>query len=265
MKISAFNLSLWLLCVTVILFLLAPPLVVAISSFSSTEFLKFPPEHLSLRWHAQFWQNEAWSAAISNSLKVGILASIASVLVSIFVLTATHKFGRPVRLATLAFFALPMAFPPIVMALSQLQFFDQYGLDRGILRLATAHLAICISVSYTLLYSIFNGPLVIQITTSIDLSKSMIITLTRVIIPLLSVQTLGAFVVAFLISFDEPVISQMLATPGVETVPQKTYNSIRYDIAPDAAVLTFYIMLLWACLGIFVASLNSGSGTVLDD
>src|SRR5262252_3801452 len=73
--------GLWVYVTLVLVFLMAPILVIVPLSFSAGSFLYFPLPGLSLRWYTDFFTSDLWLRALRNSLVVGVGATlIATVL-----------------------------------------------------------------------------------------------------------------------------------------------------------------------------------------
>src|SRR5579859_6387002 len=67
---------LYLLTGLLLLFLVAPTLLVVPMSFSPTNLLTFPPRGFSLRWYDAFFTNPAWQGAAFVSLRVALLTMV---------------------------------------------------------------------------------------------------------------------------------------------------------------------------------------------
>jgi len=62
--------ALWIYVTLVLVFLMAPLLVIVPLSFSAGSFLYFPLPGLSLRWYADFFTSDLWLRSLRNSLMV---------------------------------------------------------------------------------------------------------------------------------------------------------------------------------------------------
>src|SRR5207237_9526253 len=60
----------------VLVFLVAPILIIVPLSFSSGSFLFYPLPGLSLRWYEDFFASAFWLSSLRNSLIVGISATV---------------------------------------------------------------------------------------------------------------------------------------------------------------------------------------------
>ena len=103
----------WAAALLLVLFLAAPSFIVIPMSFSSSDFLEFPPPGLSLRWYAYFWESITWTHAARAWLIAGVLTDMISVPIGVLAAYGTHEpqgmgTQAKVLLAIGAFIALGM-------------------------------------------------------------------------------------------------------------------------------------------------------------
>ncbi|HXU65923.1 MAG TPA: ABC transporter permease, partial [Casimicrobiaceae bacterium] len=63
-----------------LVFLIAPTVIVLLTSFTASESLRFPPQGYSLRWYKALIDADQMQAAAWNSLIVAVWTTIASVV-----------------------------------------------------------------------------------------------------------------------------------------------------------------------------------------
>jgi putative spermidine/putrescine transport system permease protein len=80
--------------------------------------------------------------------------------------------------------------------------------------------------------------------------------LRQVTLPLLRPTILAAALFAFLISFDEVVISYFIAGVRTQTLPVKMYSAIHWEISPVLAAVSTLLTLLSLGVCIVVALLQ---------
>ena len=66
----------WIVAVVAMVLLLAPTVVVLITSFTGAQTLKFPPPSWSLRWYRELLQSDELIAATWTSLKLAFWATL---------------------------------------------------------------------------------------------------------------------------------------------------------------------------------------------
>jgi putative spermidine/putrescine transport system permease protein len=83
---------------------------------------------------------------------------------------------------------------------------------------------------------------------------------TTVVLPQLAPSILAAALFAFLISFDEVVISWFLASATTTTLPVKMYSSIQWEISPVIAAVSTMLTVLSFVICMLTASLQRSPG-----
>jgi ABC-type spermidine/putrescine transport system permease subunit II len=246
--------GLGVLTALVLAFLLTPVALVAWASFGGSNDLAIPPTSYSLRWHLHLIGDPDWRGALGNSIRIALVAAAGSTLASLLAATALVEMqGRRRRLLAAAFL-LPLVFPAVALAVGQVTAFGILRLEDGMLRLALSHMAVCLPVSFLMISLAFSGPWQRYVAFALALSESRLFALARAIVPLFSAQIIGALVVSFLLSFDEPVLSQFVGGPDTDTVPRRIFNGLRFELDPTAAAVTFLVFLLWMLAAVIVVA-----------
>src|SRR5690625_36762 len=79
----------------VLLFLVMPTFIVIPISFSSAQYLQFPPTGFSMQWYDSFFGNKEWVDSLLLSIKVGLVtmvcATVLGTLVSLVLSRSTSK------------------------------------------------------------------------------------------------------------------------------------------------------------------------------
>jgi len=244
--------ALWLLAGLVLVFLLAPMLVVVVVAFSNAPYLTFPPPGYSGRWFAAFWADSRWLEAAVFSVAVSTVAAVTALLVAsplAFALARRRFRGRQL-LWLLAI--SPMIVPHIVIALGL--FFTFVGL-----RLNGS------PVTFWIAYTVTGVPYVVIIMLSAlrrfdvrieqagaSLGGTPLAVFRTVTLPLLRVPFLSSFFFAFLVAFDDLIISLFLSSPRGTTLAMRMWEDIRLEISPKTAVVGTIqlVVLLTVMLGV---------------
>lgn len=244
---------LYLVAAAVLIFLLGPLLVVVPMSFSDSSTLGFPPSGFSLRWYENFFSDASWLSALRNSLGLALASStLALVLGS----TAAYGLVRGTfrgRIHIQANFLAPMVIPPVISAVGLYITFAKIGLLGTFPGLILAHTTVVIPF-VVLLMSIGIESTDIRIEqVALTLGASRPYMLRRVLLPNLVPTALVAWVFAFMVSFDEIVVTLFLAG-GHDTVPKKMFLDLKSGMDPTitaiasllifASIITATVMLV---------------------
>ena len=234
----------------VLLFLCLPIAVVVPMSFSSASSLEFPPPGLSLRWYASFFGDPRWLRAAQNSLIVALAASVLAVAlgsVAAYGLVRGRFRGRAVLEGN---FILPLILPPVITAVALYIFFARIGLLGTIAGLIVAHTIL--TVPYVvLLMSVAIRQFDVRIEqVAYSLGASWFRMFRSVLLPNLLPSVLAAWIFAFIISFDEVIVTLFLAG-AYDTIPKRMFNELILQVNPTiTAIATLLILLSVITIGI---------------
>src|SRR5690606_34625293 len=107
--------------------LILPNLIVIVMSFSSEQFLSFPPPDLSLRWYRHFLSDETWTNALWSSLQIAFASTLLSCLIGVLAAFAVSRrpgLGRYVMPILLS----PIIVPIVVVGVALYVGFSSWGL-----------------------------------------------------------------------------------------------------------------------------------------
>ena len=234
----------------VILFLLAPIIVVVATAFTTTAYPVFPPHGFTLRWFGQFLSMSEFTEAVRRSTMLALLSTtIATVLGTSSALALTRWKGRG-RQALLSLMLSPILFPAIVLGLALLVFYSQIGLAGTFAGLVIAH-------------SLITTPFVIRLVMASlaefdpaveeaarNLGAGWWRTFLQVTLPLIRPGVLAGSLFAFILSFDELVITLFLAGPGMATLPIRIYTFVEYSSTPTVSAISTTLIVAWMLIGV---------------
>ncbi|MGX7874549.1 ABC transporter permease [Mesorhizobium sp. ORM6] len=125
----------------VVVFLIAPILIVIPLSFSGGSALRYPLEGFSLRWYAEILSTPVWQASLENSIIVASLTTVAATILGTMAAIGLSSLSLRSRLlkAVYGMLLLPMVVPLIIIALGIYFAFAYVGLLGTYLGLVTAH------------------------------------------------------------------------------------------------------------------------------
>jgi putative spermidine/putrescine transport system permease protein len=248
------------LSATVLLFLIAPVIIILIVSLSGAEYLRFPPPSLSLRWYQRFFGVAAWRQAIVVSTEVAFLTMVFATVLGFLASLALVRGRFRGKGAIYAFLLSPMIVPTVITAIGLYFFFVRLKATGSILAIALGHTVLALPVVVIIMAATLQGFDVRLEQAALSLGASRIATLRRVTLPLIMPGVLSAALFAFLTSFDELLIPLFLAGVEVQTLTVRVWNSLLLEVDPTiAAVSSFLIGVTTAVLGAS-ALLRRGGG-----
>ena len=142
------------------------------------------------------------------------------------------------------FLLSPAFVPAIVLALGLYLYLGVAHLSGTTLGLIISHTLVAMPfVIVTAMAGLRHVDRNLEIAASV-MGAGRLLVLWRITLPLLRPTLLAAGLFAFLISFDEVVISTFVAGVRTETLPVKMYSAIRWEISPVLAAVSTLLTLL---------------------
>jgi spermidine/putrescine transport system permease protein len=239
----------WLigLVAAVYAFLHLPILVLVAFSFNASKF-SVEWTGFSLQWYRRLLEREDILRGLRASLVVGVLATVIATLLGTLLALglARHRFrGRRVLEALLY---VPIVTPEIVAGISLLILYVRVGLPLGLVTITIAHVAFCISFVVVVVLARLEGMDESLEEAALILGADEITTFWRVTVPQLWPGIVSAALLAFTLSFDDFVITSLVAGPGSSTLPLVVYSMVRRNIEPSINAISTLILLVTSLL-----------------
>ena len=235
----------------VLLFLIAPVVIILIVSFSGADYLRFPPPSLSLRWYQRFLGVATWRQAIGISTQVAGLTMIFATLLGLLAALALVRGRFRGKGVVYAFLLSPAIVPTIITAIGLYFFFARLKVTGSILAMALGHTVLALPVVVIIMAATLQGFDIRLEQAALSLGASRFTALRRITLPLIVPGLLSAALFAFLTSFDELLIPLFLAGVDAQTLTVRVWNSLLLEVDPTiAAVSSFLIGVTAAVLGV---------------
>jgi ABC-type spermidine/putrescine transport system permease subunit II len=143
---------------------------------------------------------------------------------------------------------LPLMVPEIITAIATLSFFAMiaglFGLNFGIGNLILAHTVFCIPFAYMPIRARLEDMDLTLEQAAADLYATPWKAFRRVTLPLLVPGILSGAALAFIVSFDDFTITQLVAGPGQTTLPLYIWNQIRRPMTPEINAFSTILLLV---------------------
>lgn len=229
----------------VFIFLYGPILVPLVSSFFTVNRGKVDWGNANLDAYFQLANNEAISAALGNTLIVGVSTVILSIIFGCLFAIFYH-FGRSkLRVVVQFVIFLPFLMPPIITGLALLIFFESIDFRRSLLTVIIGHTAFVLALVYRTILTRLEAIGPTMLDAAADLGSSSLQTFYYILLPNIKSTLVGAAVMAFALSFDETMIT-ILLTGTDNTLPIRLWAMMRLGFAPDINALVVLILAFTA-------------------
>ena len=225
-------------------FLLAPLLLVGVMSLSNDPYLTFPPSAWSFRWYAALADNAAILSAARTS---AILAAVVTGLALLAGIPAAFAVARGAAPAWVGLaLSGPLLLPTLVIGLALLFVLQPLGLVATWHGLALAHLVVVLPFVVRLMTTTFQGLADDLAEAGATLGAAPFHCFAWITLPLALPGIAAAAALAFLVTFDETVISLFLVGPRLTTLPIALFRYTESRSDPLVAALAVVLILLTA-------------------
>ncbi len=239
-----------------VVLLIAPTVVVIITSFTNGFSLKFPPQGYSLRWYAALWNEspEILNAALL-SMQVAALATAISVLLGVAAAMALARRRDAWARVLDSIFMSPLMLPTLALGLALLVLFNLTGQGLSMTTLVIGHIAI--TTPYILRTT--SASLVqmdaAMIESARSLGASAWFTFRTVTLPLIVPGVAAGAFIAFMASFDNVAISLFLSDARSEMLPIRLWHIIEANLDVRAAAVSGVLVAATIVLGVVMERL----------
>lgn len=230
----------------VLVFLVAPLLVVVPLSFSSGEVLGLPVPGLSLRWYEDFFTSGRWLAATRNSFVVGIATSVLATGLGTLAALGLFAGGAGRRIA-LGVLSVPLVVPAVIAGVAMYFAFAAVGLTSSFAGLILAHTVLALPYVVLTVLAGLQGFDRTLLRAAASLGASLPVVVGRVVVPLIAPSVAAGALFAFATSFDELIVALFIAGPAQFTLPRQMLAGLSEFLSPTicaAAVLLSATSLL---------------------
>ena len=136
--------------------------------------------------------------------------------------------------------------PEIVTAVGTLIFFVAIGFPLGLLSVLVAHIVFCIPFAYLPIAARLEGIEMHYEEAALDLYASRWRAFRYVMLPMLAPGVVAGFMLAFIISLDDFIITNLVAGPGATTLPLAIYGMVRAGFTPEINAISTLLLLVSA-------------------
>ena len=243
-----------------LLFLYAPILVLGAFSFNGGR-LFHRWEGFSTSWYAKALANDGFRDAAINTLIVSATATTLATILATGAAIGLHGASeRQQRFAT-ALIGLPLVVPEIVMAIATLILLSTVrsatGIDLGLGNLIIAHTTFCMPFAMMPIRAALRGINPSVLTAAADLYASSARTIVHVLLPLLMPAAGSGAALAFIVSFDDFAMSQLVAGPGQTTLPVFIWAQLKRPLTPEINAMSTIMLVVsvaFICLSMAVTA-----------
>lgn len=199
---------------------------------------------------------------VRNSFIVAITSAAISTCVGTATAMALARYNFVAKPVYQAMLLLPMIIPDIVLGIALLIFFVTAGFKLSLLTVIIGHCTFLSSYVFVVVSARLAGMDTTLEQASADLGAGPWTTFRRVTLPLIMPGVVGGFLLAFIISLDDVVITYFIAGVDTQTLPLFILAMMRRGIRPQINALAVMLITFSFCVasvGLFLRSRGHSS------
>lgn len=217
----------------------------------------------TIAWYVELFHNDQVLDAARLSFKIASINATGSVLLGTLAAFALERYTR-FRGRTL--FGLlttaPMVLPEVITGLSMLLLFvaleqlTGWPAGRGATTIAIAHITFSMAYVIVVVQSRLATVDRSLEEAAMDLGARPWKVFLVITLPLIAPAIASGWILAFILSWDDIVITSFVSGPGSTTLPQLVFSKVRLGVSPDinalATILVIIVTIGVSILGVFM-------------
>ncbi len=261
------RLFLWAVAALILFLIYLPLVVVVIGSFNPARNFSWPPQGFSLTWWSAAFHNDGLRLAIWTSLRVAFCAVTVSLFLGTMLSFAVARYRWFGRDSVTFLVVLPITLPGIVTGVALQNAFLNYsvlGISLGFWTVVIGHATFTIVVVFNNVVARLRRTATSFEDASMDLGAHTFRTFWHVTLPSVRSALAAGALLAFGLSFDEIIVTQFTAGPGVTTLPIWIYNNFTRPNQAQIVNVVAAVLILISIIPVYatqrLAGEDSGTG-----
>ncbi|MBQ2897456.1 MAG: ABC transporter permease [Clostridia bacterium] len=227
----------------ILLFLYFPLIIVAVYSFNSTKSTTLWGG-VTFDWYIKLFSNKSIISALLNSILLTVIVTVLSVILGTLGSIALNRFKTKLTKIFFPLVYLPVLTPEIIVGIAFLQIFSMLDLKFGLATLILSHISFCVPFVMIVVSARLNSLQNNLEEAARDLGASVWQAFFHITIPELLPGIISGAALAFIMSFDDVIISFFMSGATVTTLPVKVYSMMKVGVSPEINALSTIVLLI---------------------
>ncbi|MSO41205.1 MAG: ABC transporter permease [Solirubrobacterales bacterium] len=251
-----------------LLFLFVPLGVVVLFSFHSTGGLTLPFEGFSTRWYEDVFGDDTFKEAITNSVILGVLTAVITLVLGTAAAYGLSRSNTRLSGPVQALFLAPILLPGLFIGAALLSFVGRLDIQPSLVTVLVGHVIFTFPFVFILVKTAVDRLDISLEEVARDLGAVPWQVFRKVTLPQITPVLVGAAALAFMLSFDEFLIT-FFVIGNEQTLPTFIFGRLRRTVDPgiNVASTLFLVVTLFAWTVAAIATLRASRSdrtTVLD-
>jgi putative spermidine/putrescine transport system permease protein len=210
-----------------------PLIIVLINSFNTSMNMDWPPPGFTLNWWQRAFGSDGLMAALGTSVLIALCASLIALVLGTLLSLALSRYKFFGRDSVGLMVILPIALPGIVTGLALNNAFRTVlGMQLSMATVIIAHATFCIVTVYNNVLARLSRANRNLEDASADLGAGVLTTFRLVTLPQISSALVAGGLLAFALSFDEIIVTNMFRPGKAPVVDVVAVTTVLLSLVP---------------------------------
>ncbi|WHZ36606.1 ABC transporter permease [Sagittula sp. MA-2] len=240
-------------------FMYLPIAVILMFSLNASDIMALPLRGFTMEWYDAILHDGRLGQGFLTTLKTAFPVAILATLFGALAALALTVYPMRFRGLMVVILLLPFLVPKLILAVSQLILLKELGLDRGLWTVIAGQSVIVLPFCTIIIASVLIRIDLRLVKAAEDLGASRFESFRRVILPLMRNGLMASWVIAFVLSSAEYVLTAFL---GGREQPLSVLvaSDFRFNLSPSLNALAVLIVLGNIALVVLAESIRRRSG-----
>lgn len=226
------------------IYLMLPTLIVIPMSLNASSVLGVFGDGWTFDWFREIVTDPGWGTTALTSLQVAIGTVLVASTVGTAAALGLQRVNAKWRLPITAVIVSPMIIPPVIIGIGTYVLFLRMYIEGTVLGLVIAHsvlalpfVVVTVTATLTQLDPVFDR-------AASSLGAGPWTRFRRITLPLISPGVIAGALFAFVMSWDEVVVSIFLTDSQTRTLPVFMWTQVRTQLTPTLAAVGVFLTIL---------------------
>ncbi|MCO4837162.1 MAG: ABC transporter permease [Oceanospirillaceae bacterium] len=254
---------------SVLVFLIAPVLIIMPLSFNAEPYftftqgmLSFDPSAYSMRWYldilhngmkdpaatvgwwSDMWNNAQWIRATRNSFFIATVSATIATFLGTLAALGLSRPEMPQRALITSLLISPMIVPLVITATGMFFFYSSVGIAKTYTGVILAHVTLGVPFVIITVTATLSGFDMSLVKAAQNMGANGWTTFRRIIMPLILPGMISGALFAFITSLDEVVAVLFIADVEQRTIPRQMFSGIREQISPTILAVASILVVM---------------------
>jgi putative spermidine/putrescine transport system permease protein len=224
--------------------MLAPLVVVILTSFTPTMFYQIPTLHWSLRWYRAIFISTGYVKGFFLSCELAVFGAAISLVIGFLTSFVIVRYDFKGKNVVDSLFMLPIAVPSVVLGLALLQFFVRFNLMDTFFSLLIAHVVVTVPYLIRTASASLRAVSRDMELAAMNLGGTWWQSFWYVTMPMVKSGLISGYIFAFLVSFGEVAMTLFIVGSNYQTLPVRMFNFMTDINTPVIAAISALLIFI---------------------